>query len=107
VLLPPLQPVCQGKGMDRLKTYIGALRVLARTNDPNRVVLIERNIDNYLNTESGGKERLLERLRVAINNEEAERHDGEDWSMAKECWLAAAKHDVARLLIRIIRNRRV
>jgi hypothetical protein len=70
--------------MDRLKTYIGALRVLARTNDPNRVVLIERNIDNYLNTESGGKERLLERLRVAINNEEAERHGGEDWSMAKD-----------------------
>ena len=44
--------------MDRLKTYISALRVLARTNDPNRVVLIERNIDNYLNTESGGKERF-------------------------------------------------
>ena len=70
--------------MDRLKTYIDALRALARTNDPNRVVLIERNIDNYLNTESGGKERLLERLFVAINNEEAERHEGEDWSMAKD-----------------------
>jgi len=52
-----------GKGMDRLKTYIDALRVLARTNDPNRVVLIERNIDRYLKIESGGKERGLERLR--------------------------------------------
>ena len=70
--------------MDRLKTYIDALRVLARTNDPNRVVLIERNIDNYLNTESGRKERLLELLRVAINNEEADRREGEDWSMAKD-----------------------
>jgi hypothetical protein len=43
-----------------------ALRVLARTNDPNRVVLIERNIKEYLNTEIGGKERALERLRTAI-----------------------------------------
>ena len=67
--------------MDRLKTYIDALGVLARTNDPNRVVLIERNINNYLKTKSGRKERSLERLRVAIHNEEAE---GEDWSMAKD-----------------------
>jgi hypothetical protein len=71
-------------GMDRLKTYIDALRVLAKTHDPNRVVLIERNIDNYLKTESGGKERSLERLRVAVHNEEAERREGEDWSVAKE-----------------------
>jgi len=70
--------------MDRLRTYIDALRVLARTNDPNRVVLIERNIDNYLDTESGRRERSLELLRVAINNEEAERREGEDWSMAKD-----------------------
>jgi hypothetical protein len=82
--LHPLHPACQGKGMDRLKTYIDALRVLARTNDPIRVVLIERNINNYLKTESGGKERSLERLRVAIHNEEAERREGEDWSMAKD-----------------------
>ena len=70
--------------MDRLKTYIDALGVLARTNDPNRVVLIERNINNYLNTESGRRERLLDLLRVAINNEEADRREGEDWSMAKD-----------------------
>jgi hypothetical protein len=73
-----------GKQMDRLRTYIDALRVLARTNDPNRVVLIERNIDNYLDTESGRRERSLELLRVAINNEEAERREGEDGSMAKD-----------------------
>ena len=70
--------------MDRLKTYIDALRVLARTHDPNRVALIERNIDRYLQMESGGKERGLERLRVAIHNEEAERREDEDWSIARE-----------------------
>jgi hypothetical protein len=76
--------LAEGKQMDRLRTYIDALRVLARTNDPNRVVLIERNIDNYLDTESGRRERSLELLRVAINNEEAERREGEDGSMAKD-----------------------
>ena len=70
--------------MDRLRTYIDALRVLARMNDPNRVDLIKRNIDNYLKMESGAKERALERLRVAIHNEEAERREREDWSVAKE-----------------------
>ena len=39
--------------MDRLGTYMDALRVLARTNDPNRVVLIERNIKEYLKIEIG------------------------------------------------------
>ena len=61
-----------------------ALRVLARRSDPNRVVLIERNIKAYLKTEIGGKERALERLRRAIHNEEAERRQGEDWSLTKE-----------------------
>lgn len=66
-----------------LRTYIDALRVLAKTHDPNRVVLIKRNIDRYLQMESGGKERGLERLRVAIHNEEVERREAEDWSVAK------------------------
>ena len=70
--------------MDRLGTYMDALHVLARRSDPNRVVLIERNIKAYLKTEIGGKERALERLRWAIHNEEAERRQGEDWSLAKE-----------------------
>jgi hypothetical protein len=52
---------------------MGALRILARTDDPNRVVLIERNINEYLKIEIGGKERGLERLRVAIHNEEVEK----------------------------------
>jgi hypothetical protein len=70
--------------MDPLRTYIDALRLLARTHDPNRVVLIQRNIDRYMQMEGGGKERGLERLRVAIHNEEAERREGDDWSVAKE-----------------------
>jgi hypothetical protein len=74
----------KAKGMDQLTTYIDALCVLAKTHDTNRVVLIERNIDNYLKTESGGKERGLERLRVAIHNEEAEGREGEDWDVARD-----------------------
>jgi hypothetical protein len=67
-----------------LRTYVDALRLLARTHDPDRVALIERNIDRFLRMESGGKERGLERLRVAIHNEEAERREDEDWSIARE-----------------------
>jgi hypothetical protein len=70
--------------MNLLRTYIDALRFLAKTHDPNRVVLIERNIDRYLQMDSGGKERGLERLRVGIHNEEAERREGEDWGVARE-----------------------
>jgi hypothetical protein len=47
-------------------------------------VVIERNIDRYLKMESGGRERSLERLRVAIHSEKAERREGEDWSIARE-----------------------
>jgi prophage tail gpP-like protein len=38
--------------MDRLETCVDALRVLARSNDPDRVVLIEIYIDAYLTTET-------------------------------------------------------
>ena len=51
---------------------------------PNRAELIERNVDRYLKDEIGGRQRALERLRVAIHNEEAERREGEDWSIARE-----------------------
>jgi hypothetical protein len=70
--------------MNRLGTCMDALRILARTNDPSQVVLIERNINEYLKTEIGGKERALELLRRAIHNEEVEKREGEDWSIAKE-----------------------
>ena len=57
--LASASPGVPRQGMDRLRTYIDALRVLARMNDPNRVDLIKRNIDNYLKMESGAKERAL------------------------------------------------
>jgi hypothetical protein len=69
---------------DRFKTYIGALRDLARTDVPNRAELIKRNVDRYLKDEIGGRQRALERLRRAIHNEETERREGEDWSVAKD-----------------------
>jgi len=69
---------------DRFWTYLDALRDLARTDVPNRAELIERNVDRYLKDEIGGRQRALERLRVAIHNEEAERREGEDWSIARE-----------------------
>ena len=78
---------------DALRLRIQALRVLAQTNQPNRVVLIERNIEDYLKT-AGDEKPSLERLRDAIEREEAERRQGEDWSIAKDyvrsrlSWLA-------------------
>jgi hypothetical protein len=68
---------------DRFRTYLDALRNLAKTDVPNRAKLIERNVDLYLKDEIGGRQRALERLRRAIHNEETERREGEDWSVAK------------------------
>jgi hypothetical protein len=50
---------------DALRLRIETLRVLARTNEPNRAVLIERNIEDYLKT-AGNEKPLLQRLRDAI-----------------------------------------
>jgi hypothetical protein len=57
---------------DPLRLRIEVLRVLARTNEPNRAVLIERNIEDYLKTADSEKP-SLERLRDAIDREEAEK----------------------------------
>jgi hypothetical protein len=46
--------------------------------------LIKRNVDRYLKDEVGGRQRGLERLRQAIHNEETERREGEDWSVAND-----------------------
>jgi hypothetical protein len=35
--------------MDELQQLVVTLRVLARTNEPNRVALVEKAIDEYLN----------------------------------------------------------
>jgi Ribbon-helix-helix protein, copG family len=35
--------------MDKFQQLVETLRVLARTNEPNRVALIEKAVDEYLN----------------------------------------------------------
>jgi hypothetical protein len=47
--------------VDRLRSFIEALRV-AQTNDPNRVVLIENAINEYLSDEPGNVRISLEWL---------------------------------------------
>jgi hypothetical protein len=69
--------------MDRLGTCIDALRVLAKSNEPNCAVLVERHIDAYLTTETGSVWQALERLCKSIRDEQAEGREGEDWSVAK------------------------
>jgi hypothetical protein len=63
---------------------MAALRVLASSKSAHRYRLIEREIDEYLKNDLVSLARGLERLRAAIHNEEAERREGEDWSVAKE-----------------------
>jgi len=70
--------------MDRLRSLIEALRVLAQTNDPNRVILVENQINQYLKAEAGNVRVSLERLCDAIDREEAEKRRGEDWSIARD-----------------------
>ena len=69
---------------DPFSTCVDALCNLARTDAPNRVELIKRNVDFYLQAEIGRRQRALERLRLAIHNEETDRREGEDWSVAKD-----------------------
>ena len=63
---------------------LAALRVLASSKARNRHRLIEREIDEYLKNDPLSRARGLERLRGAIQNEEAKRREVEDWSMARE-----------------------
>ena len=44
--------------MDRLRRFVEALRVLAQANDPNRVVLTENAINEYLK-DAGARRSLL------------------------------------------------
>ncbi len=39
--------------MDKLQQLVEALRVLARTQEPNRAALVEEAIDEYLNDKAG------------------------------------------------------
>ena len=70
--------------MDRLQQLVETLRVLARTNEPNRVALIEKAVNEYLNDKAGIARPSLERLCDAIDREEAEKRPIEDWSIARD-----------------------
>ena len=76
--------------MDPLQQLVETLRVLARTNEPNRVVLIEKAVNEYLNDKAGIVRLSLQRLCNAIDHEEAKKRPLEDWSIARECSLAAS-----------------
>src|ERR1700730_691561 len=67
--------------MDRLRLCIEALRGLAKeADDPNCVVLAEREINSYLQNEIDALRAALERVSKAID-EEAAKGQGEDWSL--------------------------
>jgi predicted transcriptional regulator len=68
----------------QLQQLVETLRVLARANEPNRVVLIEKAIDQYLNDKAGIVRLSLERLSNTIDREEAEKRPIEDWSRARD-----------------------
>ena len=82
------------EGDDLVQLHVEELRVSVLTNQSNRADLIERNIEDYLRTEHGSERLSLERLRDAIDREEAEKRQGEDWGIAKDyvrsrlSWLA-------------------
>ena len=71
-------------GRRRLRPCVAALRVLASSKVAHRHRLIELEIDKYLNDDSLSLAHGLERLRVAIQNEEAKLRNGEDWGVARE-----------------------
>ena len=55
--------------MDRLGMCMDELRVLARSNDPDRAVLVEGHIDTYLTTETVSVAQALEWLCNVIHDE--------------------------------------
>ncbi len=63
---------------------VETLRELARTNEPNRVVLIEKAINENLDDKAGIVGLSLERLCNAIDREEAKKRSIEDWSIASD-----------------------
>jgi hypothetical protein len=70
--------------VDPLQQLVETLRVLARTNEANRVALVEKAINEYLNDKAGIARLSLERLCNAIDHEEAKKRPLEDWSIAKD-----------------------
>ncbi len=71
--------------MDQVQQLVETLRVLARTNEPDRRALIENAINEYLNDKAGLVRLSIERLCNEIDREEAEKRPLEDWSIARDC----------------------
>jgi hypothetical protein len=61
-----------------------ALRALAKSDDLNQVLLVERSVDEYLKANADHLSNALERLRNSIHEEERANRFGEDWSTAKD-----------------------
>ena len=59
------------------------LRALAKSNNPNRYILVERHVVQYLRAHPFNLAHALEQLRRAIHHEEVE-GQGEYWSIVKE-----------------------
>jgi hypothetical protein len=76
------------------QTCLSGLRILAKSNGPDRAVLIERHIDEYLKAAPFSLAHELERLRRAIHNEEAQHREGEDWTEATD-YVRVLLHSVA------------
>ena len=67
--------------MDRLQLCLEVLRRLAKeTDDSNRVILAEREINDYLKNEIDALRAALERVGKAIDEEAAKGQD-DDWSL--------------------------
>jgi hypothetical protein len=68
--------------MDKLQTCIGSLRVLTRQEEPNRQVLVEKLINEFLREDVDST--LLaspERIGKAIDGEANKNVIGEDWTI--------------------------
>jgi hypothetical protein len=95
VILLPERPSVRAVTMDRLGTCMDALRILARSNDPDRASLVEGHIDAYLTTETVSVWQALERLCQGIRDEQAEGRQGENWSLAKG-YIRSVLHGLGR-----------
>jgi hypothetical protein len=80
--------------MDQLGMCMDELRVLARSNDPDRAVLVEGHIDTYLTTETVSVWQALERLCKGIRDEQAKGRKGKNWSIAKK-YIRSVLHGLA------------
>jgi hypothetical protein len=68
--------------MDKLQTCIGSLRVLTRQEDPNRHVVVEKLINEFLREDVDiTLLASLERIGKAIDVEADKNVLGEDWTL--------------------------